>query len=45
MLHDSRFRDHFEFIGSWDQHYGIFDGCGTSLPFDDSADSSEGGCC
>lgn len=47
MLHDSRFKQHFEFIGSWDTHYGIFDGCGTALPFDNdtNADSNGGGCC
>jgi len=48
MLHESRFKAHFDFIGSWEQHYGIFTGCGTTLPFDqgsvDAADSS-GGCC
>ncbi|GAA3914988.1 methyltransferase domain-containing protein [Litoribacillus peritrichatus] len=48
MLNDTRFKEHFEFIGTWDKHYGIFDGCGTSLPYDDtevgSADSG-GGCC
>lgn len=50
MLHDTRFKDHFEFIGNWDTHYGIFDGCGTSLPFDlwavdDSTGDTGGGCC
>lgn len=48
MLHDTRFKDHFDFIGSWDTHYGIFDGCGTTLPFDSSngpAETSGGGCC
>jgi len=46
MLHDTRFRPHFEFIGNFDTHYGIFDGCGTSLPFDtDSVASTGGGCC
>ncbi len=48
MLHDTRFNTHFEFVGNWDTHYGIFDGCGTSLPFDlwgSTEDSSEGGCC
>ena len=46
MLHDTRFREHFEFIGNFDTHYGIFDGCGTSLPFDtESSDSGSGGCC
>lgn len=47
MLNESRFAEHFEFIGNWDNHFGIFDGCGTALPFDkDTAvqvDSS--GCC
>jgi len=46
MLHDTRFKAHFEFIGNFDTHYGIFDGCGTSLPFDtDSVASTGGGCC
>ncbi|MDT8408985.1 MAG: methyltransferase domain-containing protein [Wenzhouxiangellaceae bacterium] len=34
MLHDSRFACHFEFIGDFGRHYGIFEGCGVSLPFD-----------
>ncbi len=33
MLQDTRFKDHFEFYGSWDTHYGIFEGCGGSMPF------------
>ncbi|MCP4595140.1 methyltransferase domain-containing protein [Neptuniibacter sp.] len=48
MLNESRFSEHFEFIGNWDKHFGIFDGCGTSLPFDkDPAKKSDssGGCC
>ena len=48
MLHETRFREHFEFIGNFDTHYGIFDGCGTALPFDTDAGSeggSGGGCC
>ena len=47
MLHDTRFRDHFDFVGNWERHYGIFEGCGTSLPFDLSTppDSVTGGCC
>ncbi len=50
MLHDTRFKDHFEFIGNWDTHYGIFEGCGTSIPFDlwttdDSGSDAGGGCC
>jgi len=33
VLADTRFRPHFEFIGDFGTHYGIFPGCGTSLPF------------
>ena len=48
MLNVSRFREHFEFIGSWDTHYGIFEGCGTTLPFSSGAESGNaavGSCC
>ncbi len=48
MLNESRFSNHFEFIGSWDQHYGIYDGCGTSLPFDKNPTQTNdvgSGCC
>lgn len=40
MLHDSRFSEHFEFIGSFDRHYGMFEGCGGGLPFDSSVIST-----
>jgi len=33
MLKDTRFRDHFDFIGDFSNHFGIFEGCGTSIPF------------
>jgi len=33
MLNQTRFAEHFEFFGNWDSHYGIFDGCGTTMPF------------
>lgn len=52
MLHDSRFQAHFEFIGNWDTHFGIFDGCGLAVPFDantvnvaNNANASDTGCC
>lgn len=47
MLKESRFASHFDFYGSWDRHYGIFEGCGTSLPFDSASVSidASGGCC
>lgn len=33
MLEKTRFKEHFEFIGNFDTHYGIFEGCGTSIPY------------
>jgi SAM-dependent methyltransferase len=33
MLRDTRFAEHFDFIGDFSRHYGIFPGCGTDLPF------------
>ena len=49
MLRETRFAPHFEFIGNWNTHFGIFEGCGTLLPFDAalSRNSEEGGggCC
>jgi len=42
MLKDTRFEEHFEFIGDFERHYGIFEGCGTSMPFE-SQNSSAGG--
>lgn len=46
MLNDTRFKDHFQFVGDFSRHFGIFDGCGMALPFDESA-SNEGSnsCC
>lgn len=43
MLNDTRFKKHFDFYGNWDTHYGIFEGCGGSMPF--SADGNEEGAC
>lgn len=34
MLADTRFRDHFTFIGDFSRHYGLFEGCGSAMPFD-----------
>ncbi len=44
MLHDTRFNKHFEFYGSWDTHYGIFEGCGGNMPFKEGENSGEA-CC
>lgn len=47
MLHDTRYRTHFEFIGDFSRHYGLFEGCGSSMPFDVVATqiAGGGGCC
>ena len=46
MLANTRFAPHFDFIGDFGTHYGIFPGCGTSIPFAISAGGkSSGGCC
>jgi len=34
MLKNSRLREHFQFIGDFETHYGIFPGCGTLNPFE-----------
>jgi arsenite methyltransferase len=46
MLKSTRFSAHFEFIGNFDRHYGIFAGCGGGLPYDVSALTASGiPCC
>jgi len=45
MLHDTRYREYFDFIGSWDTHYGIFEGCGGAMPFSADANVEAAGCC
>lgn len=45
MLHDTRFREHFDFVGDFSRHYGLFAGCGGGLPFDQCADMSGSACC
>ncbi|SLN34437.1 Ubiquinone biosynthesis O-methyltransferase [Falsiruegeria litorea R37] len=37
MLKDTRFARHFEFVGSFDTHFGIFEGCGGESPFNQEA--------
>jgi arsenite methyltransferase len=47
MLAETRFARHFDFIGDFSTHYGIFPGCGTSIPFAATVGpkASGGGCC
>jgi SAM-dependent methyltransferase len=45
MLRDTRFAPHFDFIGDFARHYGIFAGCGGGLPFDEDTAGSGSACC
>lgn len=47
MLNESRLSPHFQFIGNWDQHFGIFEGCGSELPYSvtQSSDEPKSSCC
>lgn len=47
MLAETRFAPHFRFIGDFSTHYGIFPGCGESMPFsrEDGQEGSSGGAC
>ena len=33
MLQNTRFEPYFEFYGNWQQHFGLFEGCGKQIPF------------
>jgi hypothetical protein len=41
MLADSRLAPHFSFIGDFSRHYGLFEGCGSVLPFDGGATQTD----
>jgi arsenite methyltransferase len=45
MLRDTRFAPHFDFIGDFSRHYGIFAGCGGGLPFDQDPAGDGSACC
>ena len=45
MLSETRFRPHFEFFGDWSVHHGIFEGCGTAAPFNQTRDGAAAACC
>jgi len=52
MLADTRFAKHFDFYGTWDAHFGIFEGCGSVMPFNANASEENsvaefggGACC
>ncbi|MES9904743.1 MAG: methyltransferase domain-containing protein [Sedimenticola sp.] len=47
MLSETRFAHYFDFFGDTGTHYGIYQGCGTALPFDtgEEAMAGPGSCC
>ena len=49
MLEETRFSDYFTFYGNWETHFGIFDGCGSTLPFSSQTGTAAaltgGSCC
>lgn len=45
MLHDTRFAAHFDFVGDFSSHKGLFADCGGGLPFDEGASDTVAGCC
>jgi len=40
MLQQTRFAPHFTFLGDFERHFGLFEGCGSAIPFASSATSS-----
>lgn len=44
MLKATRFAEHFEFYGDFENHYGIYEGCGGAMPFS-LGDGEAEACC
>lgn len=45
MLNKTRFKKYFDFFGSFDTHYGIYEGCGGNMPFSTSDKNENLDCC
>ncbi|WP_445365960.1 methyltransferase domain-containing protein [Microbulbifer sp. ANSA001] len=48
MLAETRMAPHFEYIGDFSQHFGLFPGCGREMPFSTRAlqsNENKGQCC
>ncbi|MFK7946565.1 MAG: methyltransferase domain-containing protein [Saprospiraceae bacterium] len=45
MLNETRFKKYFDFYGTWETHYGIFEGCGGNMPFTQSKNGAAASCC
>jgi arsenite methyltransferase len=46
MLQETRFALHFDFIGDFSRHYGLFAGCGDEIPFNtNDLQGTNASCC
>mmetsp|Transcript_13525 Transcript_13525/g.17807 ORF Transcript_13525/g.17807 Transcript_13525/m.17807 type:complete len:392 (-) Transcript_13525:207-1382(-) len=49
MLKSTRFSPHFDVVGEGKEHFGLFEGCGKTIPFKRTAEggnsASSGACC
>ena len=45
MISQSRFSSHFDCVGGFDNHFGIFENCGVTVPFDNAEQNGEVSCC
>lgn len=45
MLRDTRFQSHFDYIGDFSRHFGLFEGCGGGLPFNSAGEGDAIACC
>jgi arsenite methyltransferase len=45
MLQETRFALHFDFIGDFSGHFGLFAGCGTEIPFSKNQETTGAACC
>ncbi len=45
MLRATRFRDHFDFFGDFETHYGLFDGCNATVTEAEITPGGASSCC
>lgn len=45
MLRETRFQKHFQFIGNFHTHHGIFPDCGKNMPFFENNKNINNSCC
>lgn len=45
MLKASRFQPYFDFVGDFSTHYGIFPGCGTTIPYGEKTSEKDASSC